>query len=130
MRVLDIGSGAGLPGIPLAILRPAIRIDLVDATQKKCEFLEAAVVAAAVTDAQVHWCRIERPTAELRARGPFDVSLARAVGEPARLGRAVRPLLSTDGALWTYVAPGTAGSLPWPTTGAPSTALLRWSAPV
>ena len=42
-RVLDVGSGGGFPGIPLGILRPRVRLDLVEATRKKCRFLEECV---------------------------------------------------------------------------------------
>lgn len=129
LRVLDVGSGGGLPGIPLGIVRPEARIDLVEATRKKAEFLEEAVRVAGLRDPRVHGCRIEQPSPELLSRAPFDVALARAVGDQRRLSRAVRPLLSAGGALWTFVAPGTEGSLPWPEQGEPRSALLRSSDP-
>jgi 16S rRNA (guanine527-N7)-methyltransferase len=123
VRVLDIGSGGGFPGIPLGILRPEARIDFVEATRNKCDFLVAAVKAAALRDAQVHWCRIERASGSLLARRPFDVAFARAVGTPGVVARGARPLLSERASLWTFVAPGTPGSIRWPQGGQAITAL-------
>jgi len=123
IRVLDVGSGGGFPGVPLGILRPDARIDLVDATRKKCEFLEAAVAAVGLRDARVHWCRIESPGDSLRARAAFDVAIARAVGNTEIVVPAARRLLRDGGRLWRFVPPGTPGSRPWPPEGAAVTAL-------
>lgn len=122
MSVLDVGSGGGLPGVPLKLLRPEIRLDLVDARRKKTDFLQEAVRHLGLEDTQVHWCRIEDPTPELRARAPFDRIFARAVGAEDLLGVAVPPLLEPEGDAWTFAAPGAAGDLSWP-AGNPVTAL-------
>lgn len=105
VRVLDVGSGGGFPGIPLKVLRPHTRLDLVDATRKKCRFLEACVEALELDDTEVHWCRVEAPTVGLLARKPFDIVLTRAVGDPKAVSRAVCPLLSRDGEGWTFANP-------------------------
>ncbi|MFN8177597.1 MAG: RsmG family class I SAM-dependent methyltransferase [bacterium] len=123
VRVLDVGSGGGFPGIPLGILRPEARIDLVEATRNKCDFLEVAAKAAGLRDARVHWCRIERPSESLLARRPFDVAFARAVGTPTVIARGARPLLAEHGSLWTFVGPDTPGSMRWPQAGPAITAL-------
>ncbi len=52
-RVCDIGSGAGLPGIPLAITRPDLRMLLVESSQKRGQFLRATVAELALTNAEV-----------------------------------------------------------------------------
>jgi 16S rRNA G527 N7-methylase RsmG len=100
-------------------------VDLVDATRKKCAFLEVAAKELGLRDVAVHWTRIERPSLSLSARAPFDVALARAMGDTEILRASVAPLLGPEGALWTWVAPGTAGSLPWPESGPPLTAIRR-----
>lgn len=126
VRVLDVGSGGGLPGIPLKILRPDVRLDLVDATGKKVEFLSDCLRELGLSDAVAHWCRIERPTPELEARGPFDAAFARAVGSEAEIARATRPLLaSPQGRLWWFVSPDKAAGGPvWSDVdGRPITAL-------
>ncbi len=110
LRVLDIGSGGGFPGIPLRILRPRVRLDLVEATRKKCLFLEQCVAELNLEGTAVHWCRIETPVPELRARAPFDLAFARAVGGEPGVVRGVRGLLRSTGEAWTFVAPLSAGA--------------------
>jgi len=126
LRVLDVGTGGGLPGIPLKILRPSIRLDLLDATRKKCVFLEEAVARLELTDTRVHWGRVEQPGSELLGRSPFDLLLARAMGSPEALEHAAPGLLAPHGAAWRFVAPeGADGDLPWPPGPDPITALRR-----
>lgn len=126
LRVLDIGTGGGLPGIPLKILRPAICLDLVEATRKKCTFLEEAVARLELSDTRVHWCRAEQPSHDLLMRAPFDLLLARAVGAPDLLKVAAARLLAPGGSGWRFVSPTAGGdALPWPPRGEPITALER-----
>ena len=106
LRWLDIGSGGGFPGMVLKILRPQVRIDFVEATRKKCEFLEECVEALELADARVHWCRIEKPTEELQERAPFDLAVARAVGSEDRIRQAGHRLLRKGGAVWVFAEPG------------------------
>ena len=122
-RVLDIGSGGGFPGIPLAILRPAARVDLVDSVRKKCLFLEEAVRVADLRACAVHWCRVESPSPSLLARRPFDVAIARAVGHLEPFAAEIGGLLVPGGPVWTFVRPGSPESQPWPPQGDPLTAL-------
>jgi len=102
LRVLDIGSGGGFPGIVLRILRPKIRLDLVEATQKKARFLEECVRELGFEDAAVHACRIETPSHKLLARSGFDIAFARAVGQEEALASSVKPLLRKGAALWAF----------------------------
>lgn len=130
VRVLDVGTGGGLPGIPLKILRPEARVDLVDATRKKVTFVEECIRDLALEDTRAHWCRVEEPSVELRARAPFDVALARAVGSDAILARATSRLLARPrGALWVFSAPGSSPhDLVWmDAAGRPVTALRSLS---
>lgn len=77
--LIDLGSGAGFPGLLLAILCPNLDVHLVDSTQKKCRFLEE-VAEATGTAVTVHWARAE-DLSDLRA----DVVTARAVAPLKRL---------------------------------------------
>lgn len=122
-RVLDVGSGGGFPGLPLAILRPQAEVHLLEATRKKCGFLKEVVRALALDNARVHWGRIEEPPPALLSRAPFDAAVARAVGHPDKIAAAAAKLLAPGGALWTFRAPGTgADEILWPPEG-PVTAL-------
>ncbi len=77
-RVLDVGSGGGVPGIPLAIARPDLRITLLEATQKKAAFLAAVVEALGLPRVTVATGRAEQ-LAATALRGSFDAVTARAV---------------------------------------------------
>lgn len=115
IRVLDIGSGGGFPGIPLAILRPAARVDLVDSVGKKCVFLRRVIGELGLRGIRVHNCRVEHPGDELRKRAPFDVAIARAVGQADQLAAAARPLLRKGARLWVFASPlGRPGEIAWP----------------
>jgi 16S rRNA (guanine527-N7)-methyltransferase len=114
LRVLDVGSGGGFPGIVLKILRPQVRIDLVEATQKKARFLSECIRALGLEDAIVHACRVESPTPELLERAPFEVSFARAVGQEDLVSRSVKPLLGSECSLWVFSGDTNASdSLAW-----------------
>lgn len=77
-RVLDVGSGGGVPGIPLAIARPDLRVTLLEATQKKAAFLAAVVGALELPRVAVETGRAEQ-LAATALRGSFDAVTARAV---------------------------------------------------
>ena len=74
-RYLDIGAGAGLPGIPLAIIKPEMQITLVDSNGKKTRFMRQVISELGLTNASVLQTRVEAIPATLE----FDVVLARAL---------------------------------------------------
>ena len=76
--VIDVGSGAGFPGIPLKILFQNIRLTLLDATKKKTEFLKHICGILGLSDAEVLWGRAEE--AARQRREEFDVAACRALG--------------------------------------------------
>ena len=97
---LDLGAGAGIPGIPLAVALPGVRITLLDAAAKKCAFLEAAVTAAGLSGrADVVCARSERHAAAAPGREAYRVVLARAVAELSVLVELAAPLLAEGGVL-------------------------------
>ena len=89
-RVLDLGTGAGLPGIPLAIALPELRFVLLDGNGKKVRFCRHAVAAPGLANVEVAEGRAERyvPSA------PFDAAVVRAVGSLARIRALARPYCS------------------------------------
>jgi len=74
---LDLGSGAGLPGIPVAIARPQMMVTLLDANQKKAAFLRQAVIELALPNVQVVCERVESWTPPTR----FDLVISRAFSD-------------------------------------------------
>jgi len=96
-RVLDLGSGAGFPGIPLALVRPAVAFTLVEASRKKTSFLRHIVRALGLGNAEVVLGRAEALGADAALAAAFDLGLARAVAPPAEQARLVRPYLAPEG---------------------------------
>lgn len=105
--VIDIGSGGGLPGVPLAIVMGSLGFTLMDATKKKCEYLDGVVVALGLANAQVINARAEQlgqdrgeKTAQGRVdahRESYDIALARGVGPIAMLAELTVPLVKVGG---------------------------------
>jgi 16S rRNA (guanine527-N7)-methyltransferase len=89
-RLADAGSGAGLPGIPLAIARPDWRLALADASQKKCAFLRQAVIELGLPNVEVHEGRVEA----WRPQPLFDVVISRAFAALTDFIAACRHLLA------------------------------------
>jgi 16S rRNA (guanine527-N7)-methyltransferase len=97
-EVIDVGSGGGLPAIPLALLRPNDRFTLVEATGKKVAFLRTAVRELGLAERiQVEHRRVGRPDEE---SGSFDVATSRAMLPPAEWMAVARPLVRVGGVVF------------------------------
>jgi 16S rRNA (guanine527-N7)-methyltransferase len=94
--LVDIGSGAGFPGLPLAIALPNARFWLLESQARKCVFLRRVCHSAGIANAEVVRARVEEWE---DGRGRCDVALARAVGAPAVVLEYAAPLLRRGGAL-------------------------------
>lgn len=97
-RIADVGSGAGFPGLPLAAELPDAGVDLIEATERKCEFLRRAVAGMGLQRTQVISERAETWAAE-HGRESYDAVTARAVGRLATLAELASPLLREGGHL-------------------------------
>ena len=95
LRVADVGSGAGFPGIPLAIVAPEIHFVLIESTGKKCRFLEHVRDALGLGNVEVVQSRAEAHQPAVR----YDTVIARAVGPVADLVRYAGPLVAGGGRL-------------------------------
>ncbi len=91
--LLDVGSGAGLPGIPLAILRPELKVTLLDASQKKCGFMQQAAIELKLPNVTVVHARVE----EFRPRDGFAQVVSRAFSELSEFVRLTRHLVAEGG---------------------------------
>jgi 16S rRNA (guanine527-N7)-methyltransferase len=100
--IADVGAGAGFPGLPLAVALPEARVDLIEATSRKCEFIERAVGVAEAENARVicrraeDWAGAEQPDG---GREAYEAVTARAVGRLATLAELASPLLVDGGVL-------------------------------
>ena len=79
LRVADIGTGGGFPGIPLAIAFPEVEWVLVDSIAKKIKVVQAVADALGLTNVRPVWGRMET------VKGPFDLAVTRAVAPAAEL---------------------------------------------
>ena len=94
--IADLGSGAGLPGLPLAIAAPDAQVFLVESSRRKCAFLERARVEVGVANAEVVCARAE---AWPEGRERCDVVIARALAPLPVLVEYAAPLLRVGGSL-------------------------------
>jgi 16S rRNA (guanine527-N7)-methyltransferase len=97
-RIADIGSGAGFPGLVLAVAMPQAQVDLVESVGRKCDFIRRAIEAAGIENATVLCARSEE-LAAAEGRETYDAVTARAVGRLSTLAELAAPLLCDDGVL-------------------------------
>lgn len=98
-RAIDVGSGGGLPGIPLAILRPDVTVTLLEATGKKAAFLQGVVRDLELTNVRVLGARAEEAAHEPEEREQYNLATARAVATLATLVELTLPFVRVGGAL-------------------------------
>lgn len=94
-RLLDLGCGAGLPGLPLAVARPDVAVTLLDSSSKKIAFVRQAIGELGLANATAVAARVEA----FVAPAPFDVVISRAFADLAAFVAAARRLLAPGGAL-------------------------------
>lgn len=93
--LLDVGSGAGLPGIPLAIMRLGLKVTLLDASQKKCGFMQQVAIELKLPNITVVHGRVE----DFRPTGGFPQVVSRAFSDLSEFVRLTRHLVA-DGGAW------------------------------
>lgn len=110
-RVVDIGAGAGFPGLPLKILQPELHLTLVEATAKKAGFLEHMVQVLRLENMTVVAQRVEDVGQAVAHRQSYDCAVARAVAPLQVLAEYLLPLVKVGGIAVAQKGKGAADEL-------------------
>ncbi|MBQ9364682.1 MAG: 16S rRNA (guanine(527)-N(7))-methyltransferase RsmG [Schwartzia sp.] len=95
--VIDVGTGAGFPGIPLKIFRPDIKLTLLDSLQKRVNFLSAVCDTLSIKDVEIIHARAEDGARQKEHRERYDVAVSRAVARMSVLAEYALPYVRTGG---------------------------------
>ena len=109
-KVIDVGTGAGFPGIPLKILRPDVDLTLLDGTMKRLNFLGEVCTALKLSARRVHK-RAEEAGLDKTMRERYDLATARAVAPLNVLAEYCLPLVKMKGYFIAMKGPGAAQEL-------------------
>ena len=94
-KIIDVGTGAGLPGIPLAILMPEVQFTLLDSNSKKTRFVQQVVLELKLNNVEVVHSRVEK----LERAGEYDAVLSRAFASVDGIMNLTEHLLQAEGVL-------------------------------
>jgi 16S rRNA (guanine527-N7)-methyltransferase len=108
-RLCDVGSGAGIPGIPLKVVMPSVAVTLLEPRQRRASFLAAAIRQLSLTDCRVVVSRVEDAPSEFA--GSFDAIVMRCAGNPTEFIGSISPWLTPRGII---VASGPPAPYPVP----------------
>lgn len=97
LRLIDVGSGAGFPGLPLILARPEISVTLLEATGKKARFLEHVVAELGLAGVRIVNARAEEAGRDPAERERYDWAVARAVAPLPELAEYLLPLVRVGG---------------------------------
>ena len=101
-RVIDIGTGAGFPGIPLAIMYPNLEITLMDSLQKRINFINEEISRLGITNAHAIHARAEDLARNGDFREKYDISVSRAVANLSTLMEYTTPFIHKGGGFVAY----------------------------
>jgi 16S rRNA (guanine527-N7)-methyltransferase len=110
-RVIDVGTGAGIPGLVLKIAAPEMALTLLDANQKKCKFLRKAVAALGLEGVQVLQARAEEAAHDPEHRGSYDLVVSRGVARLAELAELTLPFAAVGGVVISAKGQDVAGEI-------------------
>lgn len=117
-RIVDLGSGGGLPALVLGLLWPDARITMVESQARRADFLEEAVGRLHLQDRlTVKLARAEAVGRHPEHRGAYQVATARAFGPPAVVAECAAPLLEVEGVLVVSEPPSQPVRDRWPAAG-------------
>ena len=101
-KVIEIGSGAGFPSMPLKLIRDDLSFTLVESVGKKCEFLHAVVDKLGLSNVNIYSKRAEDLAKEVMHREKYDIATARAVARMNTLAEYCLPFVKVGGAFVAY----------------------------
>lgn len=101
-KIIDIGTGAGFPGLPIALIFPSSQVTLLDSTGKKITFIETVLSALAVKNAKTLLGRAEEIGQQYEHRQNYDVAVIRAVGNVSVCAEYSLPLVKKGGLAIIY----------------------------
>lgn len=104
MKILDLGTGAGFPGIPLKIAFPHLDIVLMDSLNKRIKFLQSVIEALGLSKAQPVHARAEEAARANQYRETFDLCVSRAVANLSTLSEYCLPFVKIGGKFISYKA--------------------------
>lgn len=104
-RLIDVGSGAGFPGIPLKVMKPDMDVTLVDSLGKRVKFLESVVQALNLQGISCYHARAEDIGQDKKHRGKYDVAVGRAVAKLVVLCEYLLPLVRLGGVMVAMKGP-------------------------
>jgi 16S rRNA (guanine527-N7)-methyltransferase len=102
IKVIDIGTGAGFPGLPIAIAKPSWQVTLVDSKQKKVAFVEQTIQDLQLTNAIAQVGRVEDLNQISSHKKKYDLAVVRAVGKPDICASYCLPFLKKSGTAILY----------------------------
>lgn len=102
LSLLDLGTGAGFPGIPLKIAFPNLKITLADSLQKRILFLRDVIQQLGITDIEAIHCRAEEYARQNHIRETFDLCVSRAVANLSTLSEYCLPFVKSNGLFISY----------------------------
>ena len=103
--LIDVGTGAGFPGMVLAMARPDLRVTLLDAQQKRLNFLQAVAEAAGVENVKIVHARAEDGARKAELRERFDIAAARALAPLNVLCEYLLPYVKVNGRALCWKGP-------------------------
>ena len=109
--LIDVGSGAGFPGLPLAIARPDLQVTLLDSLMKRIKFLAAVVEELGLKNVRLVHARAEDAGRDPALRERFDIAAARAVAPLPVLCELLLPFVAVGGRMVCYKGPSAAEEL-------------------
>jgi 16S rRNA (guanine527-N7)-methyltransferase len=100
-RVVDLGTGAGLPGVPLAVVRPELEFTLLDRHERRLTFVRQATIELGLANVEC----VQTDMAQYRPTALFDTVVSRAVRDPVRMWQVAQRLLRDAGRAVLFCGP-------------------------